>query len=159
MNQIPAIGRRVTWESLSEQEQALVVAAEAVRANAYAPYSRFKVGAAVQATDGSVHVGCNVENGSFGATICAERAAVGAAVANGTPRLVCVAITATTDEPCPPCGICRQTLTEFGPHMTVLLVSESREIVRVSMAELLPVRFRSEIFLGVEPIGSDDTQS
>jgi len=107
----------------------------------------------VRTASGDVYVGCNVENGSFGATVCAERNAVGAAIAAGEREITTVAVTATADEICPPCGICRQVLSEFGPEMRVLLVTESEEIAEVSLSTLLPVRFRSEIFLHKEKEG------
>jgi len=112
----------------------------AVRENAYAPYSRFFVGAAVLAKDGSVHVGCNVENASYGLTQCAERAAVTAAVAHGVRELdVCLIVT-DTSTPTMPCGACRQVLREFGIQrvISVTLDGAQRE---VSMYDLLPDAF------------------
>ena len=136
---------------LSEAKQDLAAKAEAVRENAYAPYSRFKVGAALLGESGRIYVGCNVENGSYGGTICAERGAVMAAVAAGERRFEAIAITTTADTPCPPCGICRQVLAEFAPEMDVLLVvSDTQEVARFTLSELLPLRFRSEIFLDVD---------
>ncbi|OIP40485.1 MAG: cytidine deaminase [Deltaproteobacteria bacterium CG2_30_63_29] len=145
--------RTITLDSLDPSALELVRHAQRARANAYAPYSRFRVGAAVRTASGDVYVGCNVENGSFGATVCAERNAVGAAIAAGEREITTVAVTATADEICPPCGICRQVLSEFGPEMRVLLVTESEEIAEVSLSTLLPVRFRSEIFLHKEKEG------
>jgi len=121
--------------------QRLVEAARRVRASAYAPYSRFHVGAAVLSEDGRVFVGCNVENSSFGLTICAERNAVAAAVAAGA-RPVAVAIVGDTDH-LPPCGACRQVLAEFAPDMPVLLgAPDGTSWQSTSLSELLPTLFR-----------------
>src|ERR1044071_5356218 len=104
--------------------QALIRAAIDVRQRAYAKYSQFAVGAAVRTADGSVFVGCNVENSSYGLTICAERAAVFAAVAAGRQRLEMIAI--ATEGGAPPCGACRQVLAEFNPELPILLVDVSQ---------------------------------
>ncbi len=92
----------------------LVAAAQRVLAHAHAPYSHYRVGAALEADDGTIHVGCNVENASYGLTICAERAAVTAAIAAGARRFRRVAIVVEAAEPALPCGACRQVLSEFG---------------------------------------------
>jgi cytidine deaminase len=89
------------------------------RANAYAPYSTFTVGAAVQTKSGAVFTGCNVENASYGATICAERGALAAAVAAGERELVALAIASGAKSPTPPCGICRQCLAELAPSLQI----------------------------------------
>ena len=121
----------------------LVEAARAVQQLAYAPYSHFRVGAAVEADDGSVFVGCNVENASYGLTICAERAAVVAAVGAGARRIRRAVVVSDTDPPAAPCGACRQVLSEFGPDMTVEAVGPAR-ISRWSLRELLPAAFGPE---------------
>jgi cytidine deaminase len=119
----------------------LARAARAARRRAYAPYSGFRVGAAV-AAGGAVHVGCNIENASYGLTLCAERVAVAAAVAAGARRLDAVAISSATSPPTPPCGMCLQTLAEFaGPELPVRLVGEDGAVVDTSLGELLPRAF------------------
>jgi cytidine deaminase len=108
---------------------------------AYAPYSKFKVGAAVLATDGSVTEGCNVENASYPAGLCAERSAVAAAVARGNRSFEAVLIATEAEEPTPPCGICRQVLEEFSPHMLVVSVTRDGKDARWTLDELLPKAF------------------
>ncbi len=119
----------------------LAAAARAASANAYCPYSRFRVGAAVQADDGRVFTGCNVENASFGLTLCAERAAIGQAVAAGARVLVAVALFTATAEPASPCGACRQVIAEFGTA-EVMACCDGRATARWSADELLPGAFR-----------------
>ena len=92
----------------------LVAAAGSVRKRAHAPYSKFAVGAAILDGDGQIHLGCNVENASYGLSVCAERHAVGCAVAAGSSRFVAIAVVADTTPPTSPCGACRQVLAEFG---------------------------------------------
>jgi len=119
----------------------LVRAARAVRRRAYAPYSRFRVGAAVLA-GGEVHAGANVENSSYGLTLCAERAAVAAAVAAGARRVDAVAVASGTAEPTPPCGMCLQTLAELaGPSLPVLLVGARGARLETTLGALLPRAF------------------
>src|SRR4051812_17741324 len=89
----------------------------AVMDRAYAPYSKFKVGAALLSSDGSIAEGCNVENAAFPSGICAERAAVSCAVSRGNQSFTAIVIATEADEPTPPCGMCRQVLEEFSPHM------------------------------------------
>jgi cytidine deaminase len=121
----------------------LVSAARAAQQQAYAPYSRFRVGAALEAEDGRVFVGCNVENASYGLTICAERAAVCAAVAAGARRLRRAVVVTDTDPPAAPCGACRQVLSEFGPDLQVLGVGPGGS-VSWTMGQLLPAAFGPE---------------
>lgn len=116
------------WEPLIE-------AAEEVRERAYAPYSKFHVGAAL-ISDAGTFTGCNVENLSFGLTVCAERVAVGAMVAAGGRRVDGIVVMADTLEPISPCGACRQVLAEFGDPWVCLVSRTHREIFRLS--ELLP---------------------
>ncbi len=119
----------------------LVAAALAVRAQAHAPYSRFAVGAALRAADGRTFVGCNVENASYGLTVCAERNAVAAAVAAGSRSFVAIVVATETSPPAAPCGACRQVLAEFG-DLTVVLVNPGGERRTTSLAELHPEPFR-----------------
>lgn len=116
----------------------LIRAALQVRESAHAPYSGFAVGAALLCADGSVFTGCNVENLSFGLTMCAERVAVGAAVAAGKREFRCIAIAADSDEVISPCGACRQVLAEFNPGLTILSANLSGKVAEFSLEFLLP---------------------
>lgn len=120
--------------------QGLVRLAEAAREHAYAPYSRFRVGAALLAESGKVYVGCNVENATYGATICAERAAVCAMVAAGESKLLAVAVFSDAATPATPCGICRQVLAEFADDARVVVATPRMQQV-FSLAALLPEKF------------------
>jgi cytidine deaminase len=127
------------------QARALVSAARQVRANALAPYSNFAVGAAVLDDRGRIHTGCNVENASYGLTVCAERNAVAAAVAAGARRIVAVAVVTAAKPPASPCGACRQVLAEVAADDAVVLLAPSRgqgPPERVTLGELLPRAFR-----------------
>ena len=114
----------------------LIAAAWDVREKAYAPYSNFHVGAALLASDGSIFPGCNVENISYGLTNCAERVAIGAAVAAGARSFKKVVVVADTAQPISPCGACRQVLAEFGVKSVIL--ANRTERVEFSLEELLP---------------------
>ncbi|EDY16093.1 cytidine deaminase [Chthoniobacter flavus Ellin428] len=116
----------------------LLTAASEVRTKAYAPYSRFQVGAALRTKSGRVFCGCNVENLSFGLTICAERAAVFAAVAAGETEFEAIAVVADSVQPVTPCGACRQVLAEFAPELKVCSANLRDERYETSIAELLP---------------------
>jgi cytidine deaminase len=120
--------------------EALVAAAEAVQKQAHVPYSKFRVGAALLAEDGQIYAGCNVENASFGATVCAERSAVSAMVAAGARRIQAIAVVTDGPEPVMPCGICRQVLLEFADDTVVLAVTPSGE-KQTTLVELLPEPF------------------
>lgn len=123
-------------------DAALVAAARAVRKNAHAPYSRFHVGAAVRDERGRIHVGCNVENASYGLTICAERNAVAAAVAAGARKVSAVAVVTPTNPPGTPCGACRQVLAEVGtPDTRVLLAGPRGAAEATTLGDLLPRSF------------------
>ena len=127
------------WESSSSQ--ALRAAAESARANAYCPYSRYSVGAALEAEDGRIFAGCNVENAAFPAGICAERSALAAAVAAGARKFRSVVIVSGALQPTPPCGVCRQALVEFAPALDVVSYSASGKAKHWSMTDLLPAPF------------------
>jgi len=117
----------------------LIAAACAVRLKAYAPFSQFLVGAALQTVDGEIIVGCNVENVSYGLTICAERVAVGTAVAAGKREFAAIAVASSTG--CTPCGACRQVLAEFGRDMVVVLVGSGGVVEQTTLDRLLPEPF------------------
>ncbi len=128
---------------MNERWQELIEAACAARERAYAPYSRFRVGAALLGAGGRIHTGGNVENASYGLSMCAERCAVGRALAEGERRLVAVAICTGTSEPTPPCGACRQVLLEFGgPELVVLLAIPGGRVEETTLGALLPHPFR-----------------
>ena len=121
--------------------QALLDEARSASRRAYAPYSRFHVGAAVLADDGRVFASANVENASYGLTSCAERNAVFAAVFAGVRRIVAVAVHTPTGEPVSPCGACRQVIFEFGSDATVLSCCDGEGVLRWSIGQLLPGAF------------------
>lgn len=123
------------------QVDELCARARAVQQHAYAPASHFRVGAAVLADDGRVFVGCNVENASYGLTICAERAAICAAVAAGVRAIRAVAVATDLLEPARPCGACRQVLAEFGPAMAVVLCGTGDVRRTFTLDQLLPEPF------------------
>ena len=110
---------------------------------AYAPYSGFTVGAALECEDGSVFLGCNIENGAYGDTVCAERVAVYKAVSEGRRGFRRIAIAANSASYCMPCGSCRQVLSEFSPEMEVLSARDDGRYVSYRLSELLPKRFET----------------
>ena len=118
----------------------LIDAARRAQQQAYAPYSRFRVGAAVEGEDGTIFAGCNVENASYGLVMCAERVAIGAAVSAGIQRFRRVAVVSDSEPPAAPCGACRQVIFEFAPDAEVLAVGP-RSSHRWTMRELLPAAF------------------
>jgi cytidine deaminase len=119
----------------------LVAAAAAARERAFAPYSRFRVGAALEADDGTVSTGCNVESASYGLTICAERVALVKGVSEGRTRFRRVAVVTDAAELTPPCGACRQLLWEFAPDAEVALANLRGQTATYRMADLLPHAF------------------
>ena len=119
----------------------LIEAAREARLNAYAPYSGFKVGAAVLGENGLIFTGCNVENASYSLTVCAERAAVFKAVCAGTTRFEAIAVVTNHDVPAAPCGACRQVLAEFSPEMEVVMANTRGEFRTATLRELLPQAF------------------
>ncbi len=128
----------------------LLEAAREAHAHAYAPYSGFRVGAALRAADGRVFPGSNVENGSFGLSRCAEQSAVQALATSGGRSFSEVVVYTESDAPASPCGACRQVLYEFAPDATVYLVNHRGAVRRFTVAELLPAGFR----LNPDPGGS-----
>ena len=132
----------IDWKKLS-------ASAEKARENAYAPYSHFKVGAALLCSDGSIIPGCNVENVSYGLTNCAERTALFTAVALGKRDFLAMAVYADTDKPIAPCGACRQVMAELAPKMQLMLLSSMGAPQFTTVSELLPQGF-DESFLDME---------
>nr|MBO2472079.1 cytidine deaminase [Bacillota bacterium] len=123
-------------------EEKLLAEALAVRERAYVPHSGFKVGAALLTASGRIFTGCNFENASLGATICAERSAAAAAIAAGEREWVALAVVADYPEPVPPCGICRQVLAEFAPDMPVIMANVAGQRRVMTVRELLPGMFQ-----------------
>jgi len=123
--------------------EVLVERAKQVLANSYAPYSGIHVASAIYTDRGSIYVGVNVENSSYGLTICAERSAVAAMVTAGERKPLYVAVVTDMDKPIPPCGACRQVLAEFNPNATIIMHSvKSGETVVKSLRELFPDPFK-----------------
>ncbi|MGK7864758.1 cytidine deaminase [Falsiroseomonas sp. E2-1-a4] len=137
------------------QAAALLGAAEAARARAHAPYSGFRVGAALLCEDGSLQTGCSVENASYGATICAERVAVGAAIAAGRRRFQAIAIAGPAGVALSPCGICRQVLSEFSPDgaLRVVMRAADGSAQEATLAALLPNAFGPADLAAAHPPG------
>lgn len=125
-------------------ERELVERALEMRRFSYAPYSRFRVGAALECEDGSVYTGCNVENAAYGSSLCAERTALVKAVSEGRRRFVRLAVAGDSADYCWPCGACRQMLREFGADLEVLAANREGAYVSVPLEELLPHSFGPE---------------
>ncbi|HEV3146294.1 MAG TPA: cytidine deaminase [Gemmataceae bacterium] len=128
-----------------ETRQRLLEAARAARQHAHAAFSNFRVGAALETADGQIITGCNVENATYGLTICAERVAVFKAISEGHRSFARVAVVADTAEPTPPCGACRQILWEFGGNLEVILGNLSGEKARHQLKDLLPHPFDARL--------------
>lgn len=124
--------------------QRWVEEARVVQHRAWAPYSRFKVGAVLVDATGELHLGCNVENVSFGATICAERTALGNAIVKGVRNFQAVVVATDADRPVFPCGICRQVLAEFEPNLDVYAVNRLGQVSHTTLDKLLPSAFESQ---------------
>jgi len=119
----------------------LIAAALAVRENAFAPYSKFKVGAALEDTEGRVHTGCNVENATYGLTVCAERNAVFRAISEGVRKFRRIAVVADTENLTPPCGACRQILWEFCGDVEIVLANLHGKTETYHLKDLFPKPF------------------
>jgi cytidine deaminase len=129
------------WQSMHD-------AACRVQSNAYAPYSEFKVGAAILAGNRQVYAGCNVENASGGATVCAERSAVSNAVSDGQRELLGLCVVTNLDRPAAPCGICRQVLVEFTRDLPILMANCEEALEYTSLDDILPRQFTPDDLLG-----------
>jgi len=127
-------------------KDALRAAALSVMTRAYAPYSHFRVGAALATAAGRMFTGCNVENASFGATICAERAAVLSAIAQGERNFISLVIATEGSTPAAPCGVCRQVLAEFAPSLEITSCTTAGAESHWSLDQLLPAPFTSNSF-------------
>ena len=125
-------------------DQDLIDAARQVRENAYAPYSNFQVGAAVEADNGDIYVGCNVESASYGLTVCAERVAIWKGISRGEKHFKRIAVVVDTEELTPPCGVCRQIIWEFCGDVPVILSNLHGRTETISSGELLPRAFDSK---------------
>ncbi len=128
--------------SLDDVPRDLLDAARAAQGNAYVPYSRFPVGAALRTASGRVYAGANVENASFGLTRCAEQSAVQAMISAGEREFSEVVVVSSSETPASPCGSCRQVLFEFSPSALVHMVNGAGQVVTTTVAELLPGGFR-----------------
>ena len=143
-------GRQSMSAASGVDERTLVVLCERATAameRAYAPYSGFRVGAALLAGDGSITEGCNVENASFPAGICAERGALASAIVRGERTFVAIAIATEAETPAPPCGICRQALVEFAPALAVVSVTPDGQQATWSLEQLLPRAFTQDLLV------------
>ena len=124
--------------------ETLIKEAWAVRENAYCPYSRFAVGAALSTPEGKIFTGCNVESSSYGLTICAERVALFKALSEGENNFKNISILSDAEDFCPPCGACRQVLMDFAPNIEVILLNDKGRKRIYSLADLLPEAFTPE---------------
>jgi len=132
-------------ELLSDEDvKGLRKACEAALKNAYAPYSRFRVGAAVLTKSNRVFSGCNVENASYPVSICAERAAIASAMSAGEREFRAFGILSQSSAPCPPCGMCRQAISEFGEDILIYLFLPKRDHIIYRISELLPHSFGAD---------------
>lgn len=125
-------------------EESLIDIAKEVRERAYAPYSNFKVGAAVETEDGNVYTGCNVESASYGLTVCAERVAIWKGISRGETKFSRIAVVVDTEDLTPPCGVCRQIIWEFCGDVPVILANLQGKKETLMMGELLPRAFDSK---------------
>ena len=135
----------VSGQRSAVSNDALIAAARAARDNARADYSKFKVGAALETADGTVITGCNIENATYGLTLCAERVAMFKAISDGHRDFRRIVVVADTDAPTPPCGPCRQILWEFAGDLEVILANLQRENARYQLSALLPLPFDARL--------------
>ena len=119
----------------------LLHAAMRARKNTYAPYSKFKVGAAIETIDGRIFTGCNIENASYGLAICAERVAVFKAVSEGVKKFKRIVIVTGVKKPTPPCGMCRQVLFEFNPNLEIIIANTNGKVIKTKLSKLFPYAF------------------
>ncbi len=126
---------------MNKNYKKLITEAEKARKRAYAPYSKFKVGAAVLSADGKIFTGCNIENASIGLALCAERVAIFKAISEGSTKLKAIAIIGDTDKPCSPCGACRQVISEFGEDIPLIMANLKGDVKIKKIKELLPGAF------------------
>ena len=129
---------------MKHTEQELIDAATDVRERAFAPYSNFKVGAAVETENGDIYTGCNVESASYGLTVCAERVAIWKGISRGVTKFGRIAVVVDTEELTPPCGVCRQIIWEFCGDVPVILSNLHGKTETIQMSELLPRAFDSK---------------
>jgi len=121
--------------------QALITAAKKAKLKAYAPYSNFRVGAAIRTKSGKVYTGCNIENSSYGLTICAERTAIFKAISEGEKEFTAIAVASDDKDFCPPCGACRQVLMDLAPSIDFIMIDKSGDQKVVALKELFPIPF------------------
>lgn len=133
----------------------LIKAALAAREMAYAPYSRFRVGAALLTAEGKVYTGCNVENASYGLTVCAERVALFKAVSEGSRKFAALAVVSDSTIHCVPCGACRQVLAEFGRDLKIFMGNSQGNYIAMTLEELLPLAFALNPAGVIEKEGND----
>ena len=157
MTEAGNVARHAADESSALSDRVVTVLRERAFAaldRAYAPYSSFRVGAALLGTDGSVAEGCNVENAAYPAGMCAERGALASAVARGLRTFEAIAIATDAADPTPPCGMCLQALAEFAPHLTVVSFTRGGAVARWTLGELLPHIFAAESLARGQAAGS-----
>ena len=124
-----------------ENYKKMIELAQSAMKNSYSPYSHFKVGACLKTVNGKYFVGTNIENSSYGASMCAERSAISCAISSGEKNFEAITIVSSGDDFCPPCGICRQVLSEFGDDIKVVLAKSPQDYVVYTLSELLPHKF------------------
>lgn len=126
---------------MKKEYRKLIKEAEKAKKMAYAPYSKFKVGAAVLSVGGEIFTGCNIENASFGLAVCAERVAIFKAISEGSTKFEAIAVIGDTDKPCSPCGACRQVISEFGEDIPLIMANLNGDVKIKKIKELLPEAF------------------